>query len=110
VGSATDQVAEDGEQLQKNCDRVSLGMGSYGADGESGEAVECGGVQGGIRDGAGCGCCFRRRGFTGRWDLEVGFELSLRHEGEELAATPVYVGEGGYIGTVSAGACILLHR
>jgi hypothetical protein len=118
VGSATDEVAEDGEQLQKDRGRVSLAVGSYGSDGESGEAVECGGVESGIRDGPGCGFarCFWRRGFTGRWELgmECGrlgvlFRLRLRQEGEELAAAPVYVGEGGSIGALWAVACILLH-
>jgi hypothetical protein len=40
VGSAAEQVAEDDQKLEEQGGRVGLGVGSDGADGESGEAVE----------------------------------------------------------------------
>jgi hypothetical protein len=42
VRSTADHVAEDGQQLEENGGRVGLGVGSDGADGASGETVECG--------------------------------------------------------------------
>jgi hypothetical protein len=59
VGSAADEVAEDGQELEKKGGRMRLGVGSDGADGKSGETVESRFTQGGVRDG--CGFCFRRR-------------------------------------------------
>ena len=52
VGSATDQVAEDGEQLEEDGCRVGLGVGSNGAHGEPGEAVKSGFAQVGFRSRA----------------------------------------------------------
>jgi len=40
VGSAADQVAEDGEELEENGGRVGLGMRSDGADGKTCETVK----------------------------------------------------------------------
>ena len=62
VGSATDQVAEDGQELEEKRGRMGLGVGSDGADGESGGTVKSGFAQGGIRGGCGrgYGLCFRR--------------------------------------------------
>ena len=45
VGSAADQVAEDGEKLEENGGRVGLGVRSDGADGESRETVKGGFAQ-----------------------------------------------------------------
>jgi hypothetical protein len=56
VGSRADQVAEGGQKLEENGGRVSLGVGSDGADGESCETVESGFAQLGIRGRAGRGC------------------------------------------------------
>ena len=56
VGSAADQVAEDGEKLEENGGRVGLGVGSDGADGESRETVKGGFVQLWSHRRAGRGC------------------------------------------------------
>jgi hypothetical protein len=42
VGSTADYVAEDGEKLEEDRGRMGLGVGSDGADGESGDAMESG--------------------------------------------------------------------
>jgi hypothetical protein len=56
VGSTTDQVAEDGQKLEEHGGGMGFGMGSDGADGESGETMESGFAQGGIRGWARGGC------------------------------------------------------
>ena len=56
VGSAADQVAEDGQKLEENGGRVGLGVGSDGADGESREAMESGFAQLWSHRRAGRGC------------------------------------------------------
>jgi hypothetical protein len=42
VGSTADDVADDGQKLEEHGGRVGLGVGSDGADGESGDAMESG--------------------------------------------------------------------
>jgi hypothetical protein len=42
VGPTADYVAEDGETLEQDRGRMGLGVGSDGADGESGDAMESG--------------------------------------------------------------------
>ena len=56
VGSAADQVAEDGEKLEENGGRVGLGVRSDGADGESRETVKGGFAQLWSHRWAGRGC------------------------------------------------------
>jgi hypothetical protein len=61
VGSAADQVAEDGQKLEKNGGRVGLGVRSDGADGESRETVKGGFAQLWSHRWAGRGCFLWRR-------------------------------------------------
>jgi hypothetical protein len=65
VGSAPDQVAEGGEELEKDGGGVSLGVRGDGADGESSEAMERGFGEPRLR-------AFRARGRVGRWFSEKG--------------------------------------
>jgi hypothetical protein len=103
VGSAADQVAEDGEKLEEHGGRVGLGVGSDGANGESREAMESGFVQVGIRSRSGRGCArwFWRR-VRRWWEIWIGFRrlivlfgVKLRQEGEQFGSASLYVGESG---------------
>jgi hypothetical protein len=115
VGSATDQVAEDGQELEEKGGRMGLGVGSDGADGESGKTVESGFTQGGIRGGCGGGRarCFgsgRRSGrrwriWTG-FGLGVSFGLRLAQKGEEFGLASLYIGERRYVGASDAGSSL----
>ena len=109
VGSAADQVAEDREKLEENGGRMRFGVGSHGADGESGETVEGGFAQFGIRVGAGWGCtsCLRRRRGFGR--LGVLFGLRLVQKVHKFALASVYIGVGGHVWATDAGGCLCCH-
>jgi hypothetical protein len=116
VGSAAEQVAEDGEKLEEQGGRVGLGVGSDGADGESCETVESGIAQLGDCEWSGRGCArwFRRRcrvRFTRRWEVGIGFRrlcvlfgLKLRQKSEEFGSASLYIGESGYEWSTDASA------
>jgi len=95
VGAATDQVAEDGQKLEENGGGMGLSVGSDGADGESGETMEGGFAQVGVRGGSGQGCarCFE-------WSRRVRaagglFGLTFVQKGEEFRLAPFYIGKCG---------------
>jgi hypothetical protein len=95
---------------------MGLGVGSDGADGESGETVKSGFAQGGIRGGARRRCrrCFRRRRRAGRrcriWAgfgrLGVLFGLRSAQKVEEFGLAPLYIGERRYVGASDAGSSL----
>jgi hypothetical protein len=109
VGSAADQVAEDREKLEENGGWMGFGVGSHGADGESGDTVESGLAQVGIGHGPGRGDarCLRR----GRWfgGLVGSFWLRLAQEVEEFGLAFCYVGIGGHVGPAGASGCLSNH-
>jgi hypothetical protein len=116
VGSAADQVAEDGQKLEEDGGRVGLGVGSDGADGESCETVESGIAQleGCEWSGRGCARWFRRRcrvRFPRRWEVGIGFRrlcvlfgLKLRQKSEQFGSASLYIGESGHEWPTGAGA------
>jgi hypothetical protein len=77
VGSGAHDIAKGGEQLKEDCGRMPLGVRGKGANGLTGEAVQSGFVQFGMRDGSGWGdASLGGRGTgrcTGRWETGVGF-------------------------------------
>jgi hypothetical protein len=116
VGAATDQVAEDGQKLQENGGRMGFGVGSDGADGKSGETVESGFAQVGIRDGSGRGrarCLAWRCRVRRRWDGWIGvkrlgmlFGLRFVQQAEEFGLASFYVGKRGQVGPTNGSGCL----
>jgi hypothetical protein len=103
VGAAADQVAEDGQKLEENGGGMGLSVRSNGTDGESGETMEGGFAQVGVRDGSGRGCarCFWWR----RRVRPVGglFGLTFVQKREEFGLAPLYIGKCRYVGPTIAG-------
>ena len=111
VGSAASQVAEAREKLEEKGGRMRFGVGSYGADSESGEPVEGGFAQLGVRGGAGLGgaSCLRRRHRFGR--LGGLFGLRLAQKVHKFGLASVYVGVRGHWGrSLPVAVCVVMIR
>jgi hypothetical protein len=97
VGSAADEVAKGGQQLEKDGCGMGFGVRSDGADGEPCQSMQGGFAQWGVRGSLGrCERCLRRRVWPGG-RIGIGFRrlgLRLGWEIEQLGSALPQVGEG----------------
>ncbi len=86
VRARADQVAEGGEQLEKNGGGMGLSVRGQGADCEPGEAVEGGFAKPGAIGHTG-------RGGRSRVDLRLRWRLKLLLDAEQLGPSTLYIRE-----------------
>jgi hypothetical protein len=110
VGSAADEVAEDGEKLEKQGGGMGLGVGRDGADGEPGDAVKGGGVEIGMRGGAGGLGGLRNLGRVGL--RRLGGRFGLRELGriEEFGPVLLHLVEVREAWTAEAHGGVSFHE
>jgi hypothetical protein len=98
VGSAADEVAKGGQQLEKNGGRMGFGVRSDGTHGEPGETMQGGFAQCGVRGSLGRReRWLRRRIWPGCW-IWIGFGrlgLRLGWEIEQLSSALSHARESG---------------
>jgi hypothetical protein len=112
LGSAADEVAKGGQQLEKDGGRMSFGVRSDGTDGEARESLKSGFAQYGIRGQLGRPERWLRREIRLGWRIWIGFRplgLLLGREIEQLAFALLQVSEGGKGRARYAIDCISQH-
>jgi hypothetical protein len=112
VGSAADEVAKSGQQLEKNGGWMGFGVRSDGTDGEPCQSVEGGFAQYGICGQVGrCERWLRRLIWPG-WRIGIGFRrlgLRLGWEIEELSSALPQTRKGGKGRASYTAECISYH-